>query len=267
MLDVLSGVHAHMPYQLLPRYLPMILEHKINPEIYFSHTALEGISLDECRKIALRLHDAGLKVTFHGPFVDLRPGALDERIRKVSRERIGQALALAPIFKPLKMVCHPSFDDRYYVACDDLWLENSVRFWSDVLRTAREAGTVIALENVYEKKPDILRRLFEILSCDHLCFCFDTGHFNVFSRAPLGDWMEQIGPYIGHLHLHDNSGRFDEHLPVGEATFPFRELAAAIKTLRRKPTITLEAHAQDHLWRSLENVRKMELLKLLDGQG
>jgi hypothetical protein len=28
MLDVIARVLAHMPYQLLPQYLPMILEHK-----------------------------------------------------------------------------------------------------------------------------------------------------------------------------------------------------------------------------------------------
>ena len=40
MLNILRRVHAHMPYHLLPQYLPMILEKKLNLEIYFSHYAL-----------------------------------------------------------------------------------------------------------------------------------------------------------------------------------------------------------------------------------
>lgn len=264
MQDIIKKVHAHMPYHLLPQYLPMILTQKLNLEIYFSHHVLRSLDQNECRQTAAKLKDAGLKVTFHGPFVDLRPGALDERIRQVSMERIRQAFDLAPIFQPLKIVCHPSFDERYYVSCDDLWLENSARFWGELIEVAKASNTIVALENVYEKEPDILRRLFEMISCDHLCFCFDTGHYNVFARTPLKTWMDQMGRYIGHLHLHDNFGRLDEHLPVGAATFPFNELFDALKALKVKPTYTLEAHSQEHLWQSLANVQKMQLLERLD---
>ncbi len=264
MLDILRRVHAHMPYHLLPQYLPMILEKKLNLEIYFSHYALESLDKNQCIETAQTLKDAGLKVTFHAPFVDLRPGALDDQIRKTSLDRIRQVFDLTPYFQPLKIVCHPSFDDRYYVDCDDLWLENSVNFWRQLIPLAKDGGTIIALENVYEKEPHILRRLFEMLASDQVCFCFDTGHFNVFSYAPLKTWMEQMGRYIGHLHLHDNFGKFDEHLPVGAATFPFDQFFAALKALKVKPTITLEAHAQEHLWQSVANLQKMSLLDSLD---
>ena len=163
MLDVIKRVHVHMPYHLLSKYLPMILDKKLNLELYFSHHALELLDRNECRRTAASLQEAGLKVTFHAPFVDLRPGALDERIRQASQDRIRQAFDLAPIFKPLKIVCHPSFDERYYVACDDLWLENSVHFWRNLMAVARDAESVVALENVYEKEPGILRRLLELL--------------------------------------------------------------------------------------------------------
>ena len=264
MLNILRRVHTHMPYHLLPQYLPMILEKKLNLEIYFSHSALESLDKNSCIKTARTLKDAGLQVTFHAPFVDLRPGALDDRIRKTSLDRIRQVFDLTPYFQPLKIVCHPSFDDRYYVDCDDLWLENSVNFWHQLIPLARDGETLIALENVYEKEPHMLRRLFETLSSDQVCFCFDTGHFNVFSYAPLKTWMEQMGRYVGHLHLHDNFGKFDEHLPVGTATFPFDPLFAALKAFKVKPTITLEAHAQEHLWQSAANLQKMSLLDSLD---
>lgn len=259
MLEILRKVHAHMPYPLLSKYMPMILEKKLNLEIYFSHYALQSLDNNECRQIAARLQDAGLKMTFHAPFMDLRPGALDDHIRKTSLDRIRQVFDLIPYFQPLKIVCHPSFDDRYYVGCDDLWLENSVNFWRQLIPLAKDSGAVIALENVYEKEPHILHRLLAALASDQVCFCFDTGHFNVFAHAPLKTWMEQMGRYIGHLHLHDNFGKFDEHLPVGVATFPFDQFFIALKDLKVRPTITLEAHAQEHLWQSAANLQKMSL--------
>jgi sugar phosphate isomerase/epimerase len=206
------------------------------------------------------LADAGLKITFHAPFMDLRPGALDDKIRQASLDRIKEVLDLAPYFHPLKIVCHPAFDDRYYVDCDDLWLESSIKTWTELIALAKDARTIIALENVYEKEPRILRRLFEALSSDSICFCLDTGHFNVFSHTPLNIWMQELGKYLGHLHLHDNHGKADEHLPVGCGTFPFAELFKILRTIGATPSITLEAHDQDDLWDSMNNIKNMNLL-------
>ena len=70
-----------------------------------------------------------------------------------------------------------------------------------------------------------------------------------------------MGKYLGHLHLHDNRGKSDEHLPVGNGTFPFAELFQILRSSNAQPTITLEAHAQDDLWQSLANIKKMGILK------
>ena len=260
MQDILSKVHAHMPYHLLPKYLEMILQKKLNTEIYFSHYALQNLDKIKCIETAKLFAGAGLKVTFHAPFMDLRPGALDDKIRQVSLDRIKEVLDLAPYFHPLKIVCHPAFDDRYYVDCDDLWLESSVKTWTELIALAKDAKTIIALENVYEKEPRLFRRLLDARSSDSLCFSFDTGHFNVFSYTPLNIWLQELGKYLGHLHLHDNRGKTDEHLPVGCGAFPFAELFQTLRAIGAKPSMTLEAHDQDDLWESLYNIKSMNLL-------
>jgi sugar phosphate isomerase/epimerase len=259
MQNIVSKVHAHMPYHLLPKYLDMILHKKLNLEIYFHHWALQSLDKGRCMETAKILNDAGLKINFHAPFMDLRPGALDDKIRQTSVDRIKQVFDLAPYFNPLKIICHASFDERYYVFGDDLWLEASVRTWKELIALAEDNKTIIALENIYEKDPDILRRLFEALSSDNICFCFDTGHFNVFSYEPLSVWLKELGKYLGHLHLHDNFGHQDEHLPLGSGTFPFTELFQSLQKMRTKPTFTLEAHNPDNLWESLNNIKSMEL--------
>ena len=259
MLDISSKVHAHMPYHLLPKYLEMILQKKLNLELYFSHYALQNINKTKCMETAKCLADAGLKITFHAPFMDLRPAALDDKIRRASVDRLKQVFDLATTFHPLKIVCHPSFDERYYVDCDDLWIESSMKTWTELIALAKDAKTTIALENVYEKNPYILRRLLDALSSDAICFCFDTGHFNVFSYTPLKIWMQELGTYLRHLHLHDNRGKTDEHLPAGCGTFPFVELFQTIRAIGAKPTMTLEAHNQDALWESLNNIKSLKL--------
>ena len=263
MQDILKKVHVHMPFHLLPEYLDMVLQRKLNLEIYFSHYALNNLDKKKSIETAKRIAGAGLKITFHAPFMDLRPGALDDKIRQASIDRIKQAFDLTPYFHPLKIVCHASFDERYYVDCDDLWLESSVKTWTELIARARDAQTIIALENIYEKDPRILRRLFDALSSNNICFCFDTGHFNVFSYTPLKTWMQELGKYLGHLHLHDNRGKTDEHLPVGCGTFPFTDLFENLRAIGAKPTITLEAHGEDKLWESMNNISSMKLLDFL----
>ena len=140
-------------------------------------------------------------------------------------------------------------------------IEMNARLEREIVATfAQRQAELQNLDEKLEERARDLRRLLETLNSNGVCFCFDTGHFNVFARAPLEDWMEQLGRFIGHLHLHDNFGKFDEHLPVGNATFPFERFFAALKDLNVRPTITLEAHAQEHLWQSLENLQKTSYL-------
>lgn len=261
MQDILEKVHVHMPFDFLPQFQEVVIQKKMNLEIYFSYSALNKLDNIKCRQTAKLLTDSGLKVTFHAPFMDLRPGALDDKIRRASIDRLKQVFDLIPYFHPLRIVCHPSYDSRYYVSCDEEWLENSTATWLTLIALVRETEAVIALENVYEREPSILRRLFERLNSDRICFCFDTGHFNVFSRTPLNVWLAQLGKYLGQLHLHDNNGRFDEHMPVGNGNFPFAELFQILQDIKAQPLITLEAHAQTDLWQSLSNIKEMGLLK------
>lgn len=261
MQDILEKIQIHIPFPLLrDRYLPMVLRERINPEIGFSHETLDRFHPDDYRKVAARLLDAGLTTTIHAPFMDLRPGALDPKIRRATVERLRQVFELAPYFRPRSIVCHPSYDGRYYVSTEAQWLENSIDTWMPFLALAEEMDTLIAMENVYETDPGLLKELLYALRSPHVCFCFDTGHFNAFAEAPLDDWINRLGPLTGQLHLHDNHGTTDEHLPPGEGSFPFRELLQKLRNMGRKPIITLEAHSEIHLRQSLENMKAMQLL-------
>ncbi len=262
MQDILKKVHIHMPFGLLAQYQETILQKKMNLEIYFSHDVLNKVDIAKYRQTAKLFADSGLKITFHAPFMDLRPGALDDKIRQASIDRLKQVFDFIPYYQPLKIVCHPSFDRLYYVSCDEEWLEASTQTWLALIALIDgEAKTKIALENVYEREPSVLRKLFERLDSDRICFCFDTGHFNVFARTELKVWLAELGKYLGHLHLHDNNGEKDEHLPVGSGTFPFAGFFEKLREIKASPTITLEAHAEDNLWESLSNIKKMGILK------
>ncbi|MBU2054086.1 MAG: sugar phosphate isomerase/epimerase [Proteobacteria bacterium] len=263
MHEILKKVQVHVPFSLLrEKLLPTVIREGIHPEISFSHNDLDRFTESDFRETADLLADAGHSVTFHAPFMDLRPGALDPRIRQTTLERLRQVFVLVPWFRPRSVVCHPSFDEKYYVSGEKMWLHNSLETWRRLLEYVGETETVIALENVYERDPHQLRLLLDSLASPKFRFCFDTGHFNVFAGAPLAEWMEILGGSLGEIHIHDNRGTADEHLPAGEGTFPFGELLAILRERNLKPILTIESHTEKGLWRMLENIRCM---KLLDG--
>ena len=260
-LSVTRKVQAHLPFHFLyGQYLPKVLQYRLNPELSFNFHTLDIFRENDYRRVAASLREAGLRVTFHAPFMDLRPGAVDPWIRDASRRRIQQVIEVAAYFQPAAIVCHPSFDDRYYVSSEDQWLENSIQTWRQLLTAAEEIPVRLVLENVYEQGPRQLHRLLAALDTPQCGFCFDTGHFQVFAREPLTEWLETLHPYLRHVHLHDNNGDVDAHLPVGEGKFPFADLFEFLEAKGCHPIFTIEAHSEQNLMRSLENLERLSFL-------
>ena len=249
-----------MPFHFLrDKFLPIVIKEGINPEISFNHFTLDHFRKDDFLKVADQLLEAKLTVSFHAPFMDLRPGAMDPEIRKVTAARLQQVFDLVPYFRPISVVCHASFDKRYYVSNERDWLENSVETWKHFLAQASDMNTMIALENVYETDCQYLRLLLDALASPRACFCFDTGHFNVYSTEPLEEWMNCLGNRIGEIHIHDNNGVLDEHLPVGDGNFPFQAFFKMIHQRGLKPIVTIETHSEKRLWRMLERIAALKL--------
>lgn len=261
MREILKKIQVHMPFHRLREdLLPMVIGEGINPEISFNHRDLERYQTVDFKETADRLADAGLSVTFHAPFLDLRPGAIDPKIREVTVDRLRRVFELLPLFQPRSIVCHPSFDERYYVSGERQWLANSLETWNGLIGHVKGTETIIVMENVYERGPRQLRPLLDALDPSRVRFCFDTGHANAFGSVPFGEWLEVLGDRLGEIHIHDNDGTTDQHLPVGEGNFPFREFMALVRRKNLRPILTIESHSDAILRRMLENIRAMKLL-------
>jgi len=121
--------------------------------------------------------------------------------------------------------------------------------------------TRIALENVYEADPEYLGLLLDALPPGRVGFCFDTGHFNAFAGSGLEAWIDRLGSRLIEIHLHDNKGALDEHLPVGEGTFPFARLFAILREKKLAPILTVEAHSEQNLAKTLAGIKALGILE------
>jgi sugar phosphate isomerase/epimerase len=255
---LLDQVQVNAPYrQLVDRYLELFLRYGINPEIGFDAHALETFNEEGMAKVARLIIDGGRSTTFHGPFMDLAPGGIDEQIRAVTARRLQRTMELVPLFRPLSIVFHAGYDERRYHAQRTEWLSASLATWEPLVRQAEEMGVAIHLENVYEQTPEMIRTLLEEMGSENLGFCLDMGHMNVFGEVSLSEWLDALGPHLKEVHLHDNNGHSDSHGPIGSGTAPFKELFQYLHDQEKRPVVTLEPHEEETLWMSLENLEKL----------
>jgi sugar phosphate isomerase/epimerase len=74
--------------------------------------------------------------------------------------------------------------------------------------------------------------------------------------------MEGLGDRLGEVHIHDNNGVADEHLPVGAGSFPFREFLEIVRQRNLNPILTVESHSEKDLRIMIDNLRTMRLLEV-----
>ena len=251
-----SKLHAHVPYLRLFENMEYILRERINPEIYFPSDALDTYSVERLSTSARLLQGAGLATTIHAAFMDLNTGALDATIRAATHKRFEQVFQVAEILKPRVIVVHPGLDELRHGNDRKPWLENSIRFWRDFLPRARDIGCTIAVENIFEKEPSSLRDLLEAIDDPAFRHCFDVGHWNMFASIGLEEWFTELGAHMAEVHLHDNHGKADEHLPPGEGQINFDLLFDLIGRFAPGALWTIEAHSNERLERALQNIKK-----------
>ncbi|MFH2066376.1 MAG: sugar phosphate isomerase/epimerase family protein [Pseudomonadota bacterium] len=249
---VLDAVQVNVPLRMLyETYSDLFLKLGLNPEIGLDADALENFTVLEVKEIVLPFHRNNRSITVHGPFLDLSPGSPDPAIREITRHRFEQLLTFVSVLKPKSVVCHLGYEEDRYGYIKETWFEKSLTMWTWFGEELRKAGSCLMIENVYEHLPDDMLPFFQRLQQHQVGFCLDVGHQAVFGKVPLSSWIKILGLYIGQIHLHDNRGERDEHLPLGKGDIDFSPIIHFLRNRHTLPLITLEPHEEKDLWPSL----------------
>ena len=196
---------------------------------------------------ALDRHNMGL--VCHLPsFVftaDLTPG-----IRKASLNEVLGSLEVAAELRCPKTVLHPGYIMGLGIFVMDQAKEYAFECLEAVTTKADELGLLLCLENLFSNthslvEPEDFAEIF--MRFPTLKLTLDTGH------AHIGDiegkravkMIKRFPDRIGHVHVSDNFGKEDNHLPVGAGTVNFPEIVKALKDIGYDDTITLEVFSKD----------------------
>ena len=252
----MEPVHVHIPFSSIRDYLELLRKRKYDLEIYFASSVLGQVERADIERLLDSL-DWRPAVTLHAPFMDLNPGAVEPMVRAATQMRFKQLLGLAAVLKPRVVVFHGAYDRWRYAGRRDVWLENSMDTWPRVMDVAQQIdGMRVAVENVFDEDPEALRMLIERVNHPSFGFCFDTGHFNLFSRVPMEEWFASLAKHIVEVHLHDNKGEEDSHWGMGRGTVEFQRFFGLLRQHQASPVLTVEAHDPGDIEGSLAQVRE-----------
>jgi len=132
---------------------------------------------------------------------------------------------------------------------------------------------ILAIENagrILHSYPPTIRELKQlVLELEGAKIAFDIGHAYLTERragkgateAMIAEHIRNMREQIVHLHIHDNQGRMDDHLPPGDGKINFKPIVEAIREIKYSGFLIAEFWDPQH---PLETAQKgMERLKKL----
>lgn len=133
---------------------------------------------------------------------------------------------------------------------------------NEIVSLGKSSNIKIALENngEYYQFGSNLKEYYELLTkVKDLKASISTGHANI-SGNNVYDYISQCRSKIINLDLHDNFGKKDEHLPVGDGNIDFGRVLKPFKN-KKEVTLLIDTYTNVLIKKSLLNLR--EVLKTL----
>lgn len=212
------------------------------------------------------LQKHNLPVVCHMPtFVALAD--LSPHIREASIIEIAGGMEAAAVLGAQKIVLHPPFFSGMGRYAREQSLELMYESLDFLTAKAYEYGLDVCLENLDGRDnelgsdPGDMARLLERYG--DIYMTLDIAHAYVRGgNTAIERFWELCHGRIKHVHISDNWGKNDEHLPLGVGGLNLAFVAGLLKKYGYDDTVTLEVFAPDRIYREVSlNCLKTALAK------
>ncbi len=246
-------VVAHVPGREIlsnPEIIRKFSELGLGVELQLTADVLEAFTLKDFGK--LRKLAGDVPVTVHAPFLDLNPGALEPYVLEATRNRFFETVVASKVLEAELIVFHTGYHPQKVDPFYDRWFSTALNTFREVVK---EWSGRIALENVFDRTPRNLKKFMEHLpQC--VGVCLDVGHMHLFSDVLVDKWFRELGSRVYEFHLHDNCGRKDSHLPMGEGSINFDVIFSHMGALNQDYILNFENKSYDDVLKSLNFLRR-----------
>ncbi len=217
--------------------------------------ALNGRRVEALRKVA---KSRSTEFTVHAPFVDINIASPNAILRRTILKRLEKSLFYARQLECRLWVFHSGKRtgvSHLYPGSD--WQLN-IESIGTLLKTARQHGVDIAIENLPEPFPFLMKsvedfsRFYDEFD-DELGIVLDVGHAHI--NQQVRNFINRFPQKIVHVHVSDNDGTSDAHLGIGCGTINWEDVAEAFKKVNYGEVIMLES--VEHVEKSLQKLRRL----------
>ncbi len=197
--------------------------------------------------------DSSYLKSFHGVFIDVNPGSSDSEIQKYSKRKYEESCKKALDCGAENIIFHSTCFPFLRGAYIEMWAERCSEFYSYLAEKYSKLN--IFIENSIDINPEPIKRIIDTVACKNVGVCLDIGHTN-YSSASLEEWFDALGDRTGYLHLSDNMGLYDDHLPIGDGTVDWNKVCNLTKYLPEDIPVTLEVGNIENIKKSLHFMKE-----------
>jgi len=217
-------------------------------------------SMEEMRKIRDVLETFSFRYLVHAPYIGVNLASLNPAIREASRGLVSSAIKFANFIDARLVVSHVGRLSRDYPErLVERAVGNAASALTSLQSLSEDLGVTFTIENdhrsgdrVLAGTPEQIRPLLEEVGCR---LTFDVGHANTLGRPE--EFLESLRDYVVNVHLHDNDGVGDSHLPLGRGNVNLKGVFTALGGSLRDIPLIIECHSFADIRESLKVVRSL----------
>lgn len=172
----------------------------------------------------------GMTFSIHSSIADTNLAALNPIMREASVEEIVSEIKAAVDMGIDMMTVHPGLISMSVGGTRDRSVAVAKESMRRLDKAAQQYGVTLCIENM----PDFwamlgirASELAEMIDGTDLSVCFDIGHAN--TSGQIEAMVDTFGDRIRNVHIHDNHGKSDEHLTIGDGDVDFGHVLRLLK--------------------------------------
>lgn len=200
------------------------------------------------------LSSFNLKYTIHAPFIDVNIASLSTKSRKASIEQIKDSIDLANAIDARVVVVHPGLVPFILKEMPEKIYPVANKSIKELGEYSKDLGVNTTIENMPNFESMIyqdMSKLNEVLVEYDMGMTLDIGHAH-HSKIPEN---EMYFDSIKHIHIHDNMGDDDTHLPLGEGNIQFKDIIDTFEEKNYDGIYMIEVNNKDSIKKSLEYLK------------
>ncbi len=212
------------------------------------------------RRLKDLLSSYDFELVVHAPYIDLNPASLNPLILATTRRILAGSIRLAETLEAQHLICHPgTFPPEYHRSLRRRALLNMTQLIRQLAQQATNSNIDLLIENLPRGEASPLvstpEELRDFIGQVNVGIALDLGHANT-----MGDPQQFISVLAGAIkvvHLHDNHGETDEHLPLGRGTLRLRSCLITLSKVRYDGPIILQVRSIPGMLNSLRILRSL----------